>query len=71
MHNKIQMKEKEKYPMLYAYSVQDMKPSRRLMCIGGCESFIYSADYEIYRCDACYDKEMERKANESTVNRDM
>jgi hypothetical protein len=49
----------------------DGKGGKKLICVGGCESFIYSSDYEVYRCDECYNKEMERKANESTVDRDM
>ena len=73
MHDKIQMK--EKFPNLYSYSIGckefEMEEVNKLMCCACNESFIYSKGFEVYRCDACYDKEMERKANESTVNRDM
>ena len=43
----------------------------KLVCVGCNESFIYSRTYKVYKCDECYNKEMERKANESTVDRDM
>jgi hypothetical protein len=43
----------------------------KLVCVACNESFIYSRGFEVYRCDECYDKEMERKENESTVDRDM
>jgi len=36
----------------------------KLACVGCNESFIYSRIYKVYRCNLCYDKEMERKKNE-------
>ena len=48
--------------------------AKKLICIGkDCNEYIYSKDFETYRCEECYkihciQKEM---LNESTTNRDM
>lgn len=49
----------------------DGNGGKKLMCCACNETFIYSKEFEVYRCDACYEKEMERKANESTPDRNM